>query len=794
MRPSRPGPLLAIALAAIGPVLALAQGGIKLPGETGSTQNEPVDIRYGRFERFEEDGVITYLLTGKAEIFKTTMTLSADSIVGWQHVDPSGAKAKLSFDEVYAEGHVRVIRGKEKITAERVYFDYRTDRGLVIEGELRTKKEERDGVVPVVVRAKRFRQLDSETMVAEDGSFSTCEFGEPDYAIQVKESTIMRDAKGDKVSLKHIVPMGGGFPVLYFPYYFMRLGQGSPLRAVHYSNSSRFGHAIRTKWGFDVTRYERDENGDVLRDANGLPKAKRFGTVTVDADWLQKRGFGFGPGLEYAWKNYEGFVDTYFIHDTAHGLQEFDRTILPFKHEDRFRGHLFHRHWLLDEKVRIDLEASYLTDRTFLQTYFEKEAKEGKEQETYLYARYLEDNVGAFMFNRLRVNDFQTQVEYWPQLGVRWIAEPPIQDHVYFTTFSEVSQAKVRPDDQLHLNDPTVFRADSLNDLSAPFDLGPVMLTPFVGGRVSAFSEGTGTRETIDRAIFSTGARAFFQANRVYDADWDLVGLHGLRHIFELEARYTGNLAMNEGPDDLIQVDQVEQADLFEEVYLEMRNRFQTHGAGGSDDVFEFLNLGVAVEFYPRKSRDTGYFQPQNYLPPMSWISVKSDDEGEFDEREYSNVELDWAFTPRSFFSLEGQLEFNTVSYQVMSLDTTARLHPWPNVNFFLTDHYIEQVTNSVTFGVNWHATEKWTLRATETYDFDKRVFTQHAIGVARDLHDFVFDMEGRYDREKDDLTLAFLFYPKAAPKLKMRAKAGDLYNPQEPPNPHNQSGGIPFK
>lgn len=791
MRSSPFGPLLALALVAIGSGLAFTQSGVALPGEPPSSKEEPVEIRYGRFERFEEGGIITYILTGKAEIFKQSMTLSADSIVGWQYVDPARPKTGLRFDEVYAEGHVRVIRGKEKITAERVYFDYRTDRGLVIEGELRTHEERSAGKIPIVVRAEKFRQLDSERMVAEEGSFTTCEFGKPDYAINVKESTIWRDKKGDKVSLKHIVPTGGGFPVLYIPYYFMRLGQGSPLRSLHYSNSSRFGHSIRTKWGFDLTRYERDANGDVIRDESGLPRTKRWGTVTLETGWLQKRGFGFSPGLEYEWQNYEGFVDTFFIHDTAHDLQKFDRTILPFKHEDRFRGKLFHRHWLLDEKLRIDLEMSYISDRTLLPTYFEKESKEGKEQETYLYARYLEDNYGAFAFHRLRVNDFQTQVEYWPQIGVRWIAEPLLADHVYFTSFSEVSQTKLRPDDQLHLNDPSVFRIDSVNDVSSPFDLGPVMLTPFVGGRVSAFSEGANTTETVDRAIFSAGARVFFQAHRVYDAEWPLVGLHNLRHIVEIEARYAGNLAMSEEREDLIPIDQIEQADLFAEVYLEMRHRFQTHGAGGSDDTFEFLNIGLAVEQYPDKSRDTGYFQPQNYLPPMSWIAAKINDQGEFDIREFSNVEADWAFTPRSFFSLEGHIEFNTVSLQVVSLDTTARFRPWPNVDAFLTDHYLEEITNSVTFGLNWRATEKWTLRATETYDFDTGQFTQHALGVSRDLHDFVFDIDARYDRQKDDLTLAFLFYPKAAPKLKVRAKAGDLYSPQEPPNPPIQSGGI---
>lgn len=781
---------------ALWPALAFAQGGLELPGEVGGASDEPVEIRYGRFERFEEGDVITYLLTGKAEIFKKSMTMTADSIVGWQHVDPAagGARPKLAFDEVYAEGHVRVIRGKEKITADRVYFDYRTDRGLVIEGELRTQQQRTTGVTPVVVRAKRFRQLDSQTLVAEDGSFTTCEFGDPDYRIQVKESTILRDKAGDKVALRHIVPMGGGFPVLYFPYYFMTMGQGLPLRAVSYSNSSRFGHSIRTKWGFDLTRYKRDENGEVKRDANGLPEAKRWGTVTADVQWLQKRGFGFGPGLEYEWKDYEGFVDTFYIHDEARDLQKFDKKILPFKHTDRFRGHLFHRHWLLDDKLRLDLEASYITDRTFLQTYFEKESKEGKEQETYLYARYLEDNIGAFMFDRLRVNDFQTQVEYWPQFGFRWIAEPLLQDHVYFTDYTEVSQVKLRPDDQFHLEDPSVFRFDSLNDVTVPFDLGPVTLTPFVGGRVSAFSEGATTEDSVDRGVFSAGARAFFQAHKVYDTQVPSIGLRGLRHIVELDARYAGNLSMNERPEDLKQFDQVEQADLFDEVYLELRNRFQTHGAGGPDDSFEFLNIGLAVEYYPNPERDSGRFNAQNYLPPMSWITGKSTHKGAFDERDFSNLELDWSFTPRSVFSFEGQAEYNTVSFQFVSLDTTVRMTPWPTVSLFLTDHYLEEISNSVTFGMNWRATPKWTLRATETYDFDKQLFTQHTFGVSRDLHDFVLDLEARYDRQKDDLTIAFLFYPKAAPRLKLHAKAGDIYTPQEPANAQNESGGIPYK
>src|SRR5690606_32781175 len=93
----------------------------------------------------------------------------------------------------------------------------------------------------------------------------------------------------------------------------------------------------------------------------------------------------------------------------------------------------------LDEQRVVDLELTYLSDSGFLREYYENESRIGKEQESYVSYRDVEDNQALSVLVRARLNDYDTQVEYLPR--VEWRETGRVVDAGWFgqPVFSAVS-------------------------------------------------------------------------------------------------------------------------------------------------------------------------------------------------------------------------------------------------------------------------------------------------------------------------------------------------------------------
>ena len=112
---------------------------------------------------------------------------------------------------------------------------------------------------------------------------------------------------------------------------------------------------------------------------------------TLFLDYYDKRGPGGGAAVEYERENYFGRVLGYAIDD--HGEDRLGRTRKNVEVPDELRGRfaLQHRQFLPDD-WQLTAEASYLSDKNFLEQYYRQEFYAGKEQETLLHAKRIEDN------------------------------------------------------------------------------------------------------------------------------------------------------------------------------------------------------------------------------------------------------------------------------------------------------------------------------------------------------------------------------------------------------------------
>jgi hypothetical protein len=360
------------------------------------------------------------------------------------------------------------------------------------------------------------------------------------------------------------------------------------LHSVHIGHSSRFGTEVETDWRVDAT--------DTVSGVASL-----FGYEgRIPAEWdlgvsyLSKRGWFFQPELTYKTADSKGRLLTAYIDDHA----DTDDLGVPVTDHTRGRVDLEHR-TRLSEYDTLDVEVSRQSDSNFLNEYYESEFRQDKPQETYVSYRHVVDNQAVTVLASTRLNDFDTQVEYQPELAGRQ-AGVEVLDGAFLIAKEYVSNARLLPDDST--DDPSIRNlrvgADAL--LVVPLDLPN-------GDRIALTVEGdlTSFEHTVaDGSEVRTGIGAGVQWSRTYTGvdEWDseLWNLDGLRHIVQPHVGYFDR-DVSVDPSQLLQIDEIEM--LREETVFSfgVRDRIQTHQ---DDKVVTILDTDVSVPFYPNDKRD----------------------------------------------------------------------------------------------------------------------------------------------------------------------------------------------
>ncbi len=760
-------------------------------GRPGSAQDQPpgpvpegkIVIWAGdRMTLWQEEGQEATLLTGQFSVRRTDFAVSGTRAMVWRH---SGSKRP--FDELYAEGNVVLRQGNQTMRAERLWVDFSTGRAVIV--DLRAQAYSDSLKQAFYLRAREARMLMLGRLEAEDIQISTCSYGVPHYHLDVGKARLTgrkpRAPKSEfdvfpfeewRFRVEDVYPEFTGMPVFFFP--ALILGpwvKEFPIRSIQYGRSSRFGHSVTSEFAMKI---KKNVEGH---------KPHTWGEVVLEADWREKRGGATGVDLDYAWKNYQGYIDTYALHDLGRDEDvEFELKFPPLKHKDRGRVRAFHR-TDLDPDWRFEVETWYFSDRSLQEEFFEKEFKEDKEPETAAYVRWTDGPWGATVYERHRLNDFQTQNEYMPRLGFRMLQVPPapsILDTLTLTEHFDAVHIRRRFDEEAHVPSDRTWRIDVATELQCPWDLGPFQAAPFVHQRTTFYDrdlEGEGEL----RSIWTAGGRLSTQIHGTHpQAAWDLVGLRGLRHVVELEARWAGAVDCTVPPSELFPYEEVDRIDEFQEVSFEMRHRLKTRGADGA--AFEFLNAGVEVEYYPDPGRDAVSGRTDNYLPPFNWILLAPDARtGLYPERRVSNLHYDVAFQPADFIRLGAAGEYNPDAHREEVRESFAGVTPLRGLSASVAHTYVLGLTNAYTFAVSWEITEKWKASAAVQYDFRADEYVSQELVVGRDFHDFVMEavVERDYGRDENRFHVAFVpkFFGRSKPSRASREAPGSRPEANKP-------------
>jgi hypothetical protein len=509
-----------------------------------------------------------------------------DGLVVWGRV---GAGSIRDLRALYAEGAVLLRLYGESFVCERAYLDLEQGRGSLTAAELRAAPPEgggarqwvdreagRLGTTSLLVRADRVDLSRGLTRLDASGALiSTCTFAVPHWALRAERVTLDRRLPDDpddeggsgRVSGPSLEVLGARVAGLPWDLPWDTTWHRW-LPRVEVGDTRRFGPYVRTAWPVYP--------GRAL-------------DVRLLADYLSDRGPA--GGLEADWsgpvgdrRTFEGDLLAWAIRDRGEdvGIGGGARPLEP-RAEQRARVALFHRDDM-PYGVRREVELGWLSDARVLREYYEREAKEGREQVTAAYLRWRDTNRAATLLGRYRLNDFQSQVEHAPRLRLDWMSQPlapwavaPYLHLSYRTSYSRRNLAEgATAPDRL---EAWVARADFDHRLDLPIALGPIQLVPYAGARLTGFSE---VLDAGDGEETRTALRSGVSATTDIWRDYDVNAALTLRHVVTPGVGYEDVFYNDLRPDELIPIDELEQVREVGAVVLSLRNRIVALEADGT--------------------------------------------------------------------------------------------------------------------------------------------------------------------------------------------------------------------
>ncbi len=673
-------------------------------------------------------------------------SLRCDNAVIWG-INPKRRKTlsrgNILAREIYAEGKVLVQHDDNLYTLEsaRGFVDPVRNRGIFFNTTIRMEIDGREEPIAITARAAEAVQIARNRFELTNLTLTTSPFSEPGYHVSADALRLRIDDRaprpghpGEHARNIHYELDGSvlnleGVGILPAPAISGNTEDDSFtwLKKFSVDQSGRFGPSVLLSVGTPITIDDR-----------------RWGDWTLHTRYLGDRGPGVGLDVKYKGDNYRGRFEGFYQRDRGR-----DRLFGKPPENDRGRTLLRHRHQL-PENIQLDVEFSKLSDRGFLPEYYEREYKEGKEQETLVYLKRVMENRAATLLGSTRLNGFQDQLEFQPQLGYNLVSEPlfDIGDTtIYLDTDYEIGRVRRRFDDATNIRDIDSVRVDLDNKVAVPFFAGPIKLQPYAGVRYSYYSNGAVAERSTHRFGSLFGLQATTQLSRTFDIEGGLFNLKGLRHIIMPEIEYEIVSHVSRDVNDFPQFDRIDAFTERQAVRLGVRNRLQTIWDDGSEErVVDFVDLDVEWTFFPNAARDN------------------------FGEHA-GNLDVDFLFrlSPQLTYLLDFEYSFRFDTMEV--LNTTLGWAPADHFQIALGYRRYVDVNDVVLLQTQWRPTERLAFRGLIGYDFQEDQFQDAKLGVVRYGADWVFTVDISWNND-GDFGFGISFSPRALFDPRLRARS----------------------
>jgi hypothetical protein len=743
------------------------------------------------------------------------VTILTDRTVIWTNsagadLAEGAAAAGDAMWEFYLEGNIVFRQGDRVIYADRMYYNATQEYGVVLSAEILTPAPGYEGLVRL--KANVLQQLNRQTFVAQGAAITSSRLGVPRYWLQSETITLednpipridpltgqpaidpltgapIMDHQMLAESRNNWVFVGGA-PVFYWPTIATRLEEPTfYIESVRVGNDRIFGFQL----GADVDAYQ----------LFGVTERPAGTDWTIGADYFSKRGPGFNTHYEYARQGavipgpYFGFLDAWFIHDTGFDNLGLDRRMLVPEEELRGRALFNHRH-RMPQGYQLTAEAAWISDRNFLEQYFEQEWDEHKDEVTALELKRNIDNASWSVLGQVRVNDFFTQTNWLPRLD-HYLLGQNVLGVATWHAHSHVGYGKLEPaappEDPQELPiaqlpweaEAEGIRAATRQEIDVPLLLGPVKAVPYALGEIAHWEEDL-AQDEVTRLYGQAGVRTSMTMWNVDPlVENRLFNLSGLSH----KVTFEGDFFWAEADQDLsrfplydpLQDDAQERFQQrfiprtfggvlppeFDERFYALRNGMQGWVAAASTEIADDLTaarLGISQRWQTKRG-----LPGQQRI--VDWISLDvegvvfpdapRDNFGE--ELGLLNYDFRWHVGDRVTLLSDGFYDFFNDGLRTISLGTL--LSRPGRTEFYLGLRSIEGPisSNIVTTSTKYRMSEKWIAHSSLSYDFGETGSIGQSLGLTRIGESALFHLALNVDHGRDNVGLVLAIEPRFLP------------------------------
>ncbi|WP_283432086.1 organic solvent tolerance protein OstA [Neorhodopirellula lusitana] len=751
-----------------------------------------------------------------------TVSVSADRIVAWLptlgDILTGAADASNAEGEMYLEGDIVFRQGDRIIYAESMYYNVTREVGVVLDAEAITSIPEYQGTVRV--KAEQMRQIARDNYVATNAAVTSSRMGVPRYWLQSQQLQLTQRpvAKLDPFTGQAVadtepyVSSGGNFvymagvPVLYWPRFTTPLRKPTfYLTGADVKSDSIFGTQVLLEWD--------------LFQLLGLANTPDGVESILLTDYLSDRGPAIGSRTTYDMPSLFGFsgpvkgeYDSYLIDDSGLDVLGSGRRDLQPEETLRGRTTLRHRHHLSSDWEFI-AELGYLSDRNFLEQYFEQDWDSDPDATTGLrLRRYAGSQLFDLNFN-IQINDFYQETENLPSLNHHALGGSLLGDRLTWSMKNEVGYARLNPADTP--DDPVIAAvtavlpgeveregivAGTRQEISMPLQAGPVKVVPFAIGEASHYGEDISGQD-LTRLWGGGGIRANLPLSRFDQTiQSSLLNVRGLAHKIDLSAEYfyadsdtnyeqlpyydplddnaqeefrrfftfdtfggllpdqydPRNYALRQGIQRFVTSPSSTIADDTQQLRLGMKHRFQTkRGLPGRERIVDLFRFDMETILYPDEARDNF---GESLGPTI------------FDAQ--------YNLGDRVTLLSDGYLDF--FDDGLRSLSAGIRTSRPGLGDFYVGLLSLEGPISSTVLrtSLDHRLNEKWIVSAGNTYDFGEAGNVGQSFGLTRIGESFLVQIGAKVDSGRDNTSFGFMVEPRFLSLGKLGSLGGQMIAP----------------
>jgi len=674
---------------------------------------------------------------------------------------------------VYLAGDVVMTSGQRTIRADEIYYDLEGKKGLAINAAMKNFDPAQG--VPIYLRAAKLKQTAENEFAAEDVTLTTSEFYLPQISlnasrVEVTDTTATDQQtggtpKGSYDARMHDVRLKMyDQTIFYWPFIRSNLPQPDlPIKSVRAGYDSTWGTTVETRWYL----------------ARLLGLLEPPGTEsTLAMDYYGERGFGSGIETEYTREDYFGRMLGYVIHDSGEDRlgRISSRKHLEPSRDLRGRFSWQHRHFLPYD-WQLTSELSYISDENFLEGYYRSEFNVGKEQETLVHLKRIEDNWGLSLLNKVRINDFVNQLEELPTAEFHWTGQSFLEDRLTFYSDTQVSRFRQRYASSSTAPGSEEFFSftTTRNEVDMPLKMGKAEVVPFVAGTVG-YDDGMGFYREIDGDTAAredgvwfgeTGVRLSGQPYwKVFpDVKSQLWDLNQLRHVirpYATAVAYTQRESVIEQRDTL---------------NVGISQRLQTkRGPRDSLRSVDWMRLDMDVTWVNNSGDDSAgpdrFIWNKPFIPTVNTFSRTvplQDRRGSHifgPRRNYIGADYAWRLSDTT--AVLSDMNFDMQSGVIQQYNVGFSHLRWPNLQYYIGSRYLkrldngygEEGSNAFTVAATYMLDPRYTVVFSQQLDFDFGAAVRTDITLIRQYHRLYWGLTYSADESLDRQSIAFSLWP----------------------------------